>query len=491
MGFGSKLGRAAIALVAFAATAALVFFGDGLAPCWPLMWLAPLPVLLFALWRPAWQAALIALCAWFAGSQNMWSYLRVLHVPAAPWLALFGMSAVVFAVGVLLTRALARRGSVWSAWIALPAVWVTYEYVRNLLWPHGSGTCIAYSQLNFLPFLQLASLAGPWGMGFVLLLFPSGLALLIHLWGRTPRQAKEVGAATLGVVAAGLIFGAVRLQIAQPGPQLRVGLVASDANGNLGVAKPGARTELLFSEYAQRAQELIARGAQVVVLPENLGVVADADVAAADAMFQNIANRTGAVLVVGMTHVSPKVEHNEARVYFPGEAVRSYDKEHLLPPFETSIYAPGESRTLFVAPGKPADRAWGVAICKDMDFTEPARMYGKAEVGLMLVPAWDFTVDRFWHGHIAIMRAVEDGFSLVRTAKGGFLTVADDRGRVVAETASRTAPFATLLASVPTGHDATVFVALGDWFGWCAVLLLLFVTTQLVRRRHSAESDIT
>jgi apolipoprotein N-acyltransferase len=27
-----------------------------------------------------------------------------------------------------------------------------------------------------------------------------------------------------------------------------------------------------------------------------------------------------------------------------------------------------------------------------------------------------------WHGHIAIMRGVEDGFSIVRAAKNGFLT---------------------------------------------------------------------
>jgi apolipoprotein N-acyltransferase len=29
----------------------------------------------------------------------------------------------------------------------------------------------------------------------------------------------------------------------------------------------------------------------------------------------------------------------------------------------------------------------------------------------MLVLAWDFQDDRSWHGHIAIMRGVEDGFS--------------------------------------------------------------------------------
>jgi apolipoprotein N-acyltransferase len=486
MGFDSRSGRVAFALAAFVAAAVLVYFGNGLTPQWPLMWLAPLPVLLLALRRQAWHAGLVAAGSWLAGCLNLWGYLRVLGAPPVAWLVDCGMAAAVFAAGVLLMRALARRGAVWSAWMALPAVWVTFEYVRNLTWPHGSAACIAYSQLNFLPFLQLASLAGPWGMGFVLMLFPAGLALGIHLWNSARRQAIRVLETTMGLVAAVLIFGAVRLAIPQPGPEVNVGLVASDADGNLRVAPRGAATERLFEQYAQRAQELIARGAQVVVLPENLGVVVDPDVAKTDAVFQRVADQTGAAVIAGMTHVSGGVQHNEARIYAPGVAPRGYDKEHLLPPFETRMYAPGTTRLLFDAPAKAAGQAWGVAICKDLDFTEPARAYGKAGVGLMLAPAWDFRVDGFWHGHIAVMRAVEDGFTLVRAARNGLLTVADDRGRIVAETASNSAPFATLLASVPAGHNRTLFLLLGDWFGWCAMALLALAVGRLTSASQSA-----
>jgi len=172
-------------------------------------------------------------------------------------------------------------------------------------------------------------------------------------------------------------------------------------------------------------------------------------------------------------------KHNEARIYTPHAEVGSYNKEHLLPPFETSRFTPGTSRTLFAAPGKAAGQTWGVAICKDMDFTNPVRSYGQAGVGLMLVPAWDFHVDGFWHGHIAVMRAVEDGFSLVRSARDGLLTVADDRGRIVAETTSQSAPFAALLARVPAGHSSTLFLLLGDWFGWCAMAAAVWAVGRL------------
>src|SRR5215469_7863427 len=107
MEFAASLPRPALAAAAFAATAALIFFGNGLVPRWPLMWLAPLPVLLFALQSPAWQAALVAAAAWLVGCLNLWSYIRLLGAPAVAWIVPCGTGAVMFAADVWLTRALA------------------------------------------------------------------------------------------------------------------------------------------------------------------------------------------------------------------------------------------------------------------------------------------------------------------------------------------------------------------------------------------------
>ncbi len=352
--------------------------------------------------------------------------------------------------------------------------WVTFEYVRNLVWPHGSAACLAYSQLKFLPFLQLASLTGPWGMSFVLLLFPSGIAVAWHVWRTDLRRAVQVLAVTAAVVAAVLIFGAARLAGRQPGPVVKVGLVASDAGHNWLPAYPGAPAEHLFREYAAQAEGLFARGAQVVVIPENLGVLTAADVAQVDAIFQPVVDRTGMMLIAGVNDQTGHAAWNEARVYTAGMPVRAYHKHHLLPPFENR-FTPGDTRLTFSGVGAAAGDRWGTEICKDMDFTEPARGYGRAGAGLMLVPAWDFSVDAFWHGHIAVMRAVEDGFSLARTAKHSTMLVTDDRGRVIAETPSGAAPFATLLAEVPAGHNETLFQMWGDWFAWLAMVLCAWV----------------
>jgi apolipoprotein N-acyltransferase len=467
-----KIGIVAILVVA--ATAVLLWFGNGLDPWWPLMWFAPLPVLWLALRSPWWVVALTTAAGWLAGCCSLWGYFHLLGMPFVAWLSIFGAVAVLAAVAVLLFRALVLRGAVWSGLIAFPALWVAMEWVRNLTTPHGTAGTIAYTQLKFLPFLQLASITGPWGMSFLLLCFPASLAIGLHLRKSAPKRALRVVATTFGVLAAVLVFGTIRLAMTPRGQQVKVGLITSDIKANVNVADNGADTRRLFESYAAEAQQLAAKGAQAIVIPEKLGVVLESENGNVDPIFQQLADRAGATIVVGEVHVAGSAKYNQARIYQPQAPVLSYDKEHMLPPFESPL-TPG---TALVTLPKHAE-TWGVAICKDMDFTPLSRKYGKAGVSLMLVPGWDFNMDRSWHGHIAVMRGVEDGFSIVRAAKDGYLTVSDNRGRVVAESRSDAAAFATLLASVPAVHSATVYLLFGDWFAWLACALLVFAIVRI------------
>ena len=471
--------EAALALAAVACCAVLVWFGNGLNPWWPLMWFAPLPVLLFA-GRGSWKStAAVAFAGMLLGSLSMWHYFHALGLPVMAWFGLYGSAAAGFAAGVLLFRALLVRGREWSAALSLPALWVCGEYLRNFALPHGTAGSLVYTQLHFLPFLQLASITGPWGMSFVLLLFPAALAAAVYVRKSAPRRAMGITGGVVGLIAVVLSYGAVRLGAARPAAdRVKVGLIVSDAGGNKRTAGPGAATEQLLEEYAGVAERLAGEGAQAIVMPEKLGLVTDADAEKDDAIFQTVANRTGATMVVGVERDSATAKYNEARVYGPESDVLTYDKHHLLPPFESPL-TPGRSLTVL---DRRSGR-WGVGICKDMDFTRLPRKDGAAGVGLMLVPAWDFEMDRSWHGHIAVMRGVESGFSMVRAAKGGYLTVSDSRGRVLAEARSDSAPFATLLAEVPATHDTTFYLLTGDWFPVVALGILVFVAVRLYRVR--------
>jgi apolipoprotein N-acyltransferase len=113
----------------------------------------------------------------------------------------------------------------------------------------------------------------------------------------------------------------------------------------------------------------------------------------------------------------------------------------------------------------------GIAICKDMDFPTLGRRYAALGVDALLVPAWDFEQDAWSHARMAILRGVEGGFAVIRSARQGLLTVSDRYGRIVDVTASGSAPVATLAVFAPFGSgEATVYAKLGDAFGWLCAL---------------------
>ncbi|HMA51348.1 MAG TPA: nitrilase-related carbon-nitrogen hydrolase [Magnetospirillaceae bacterium] len=464
------------AIPAILATALLHGFSGGLHPLWPLAWLAPLPILWFAAEAPAWAAGGAGFFGWFAGGFTMWGYFHgTLHMPAPLAVALFALAALIPALVAALFSALLRRHAPWLALLGAPALWVTAEYANSLTSPHGTYGSLAYTQLDFLPALQLASLAGPWGITFLLVLASAALAIGIA------RRAWRVMGTGLAVTVLALVFGAVRLSQPQGGEPVKVGLIASDLKENQGVVDPGEPAARLFADYAREAAGLAQQGVQVVVLPENMAVVV---APGADQALQDFADSSGVQLLAGMLRVDTGTgkKYNEARLYSPRAPVIAYDKQHLLPPFESPI-TPGAQLALL----QKTAGLWGVAICKDMDFTAPASLYGSAGAGLLLVPAWDFVEDAWAHGHIAIMRAVEGGFSLVRAARGGYLTVTDDRGRVLAETTSWSAPYASLVATVPSGHETTLYLRLGDWLAWLSIALVALSVGRLVLHRPGTD----
>jgi apolipoprotein N-acyltransferase len=90
----------------------------------------------------------------------------------------------------------------------------------------------------------------------------------------------------------------------------------------------------------------------------------------------------------------------------------------------------------------------------------------------MLSPAWDFVSDGEYHARMAVLRGIEQGFSVIRTANQGRLTVSDPYGRIVAEALSSQEAVTTLLVAAPVGNVQTVYRTLGDTFAWACVVLV-------------------
>jgi len=478
-----RLKRTRIFLVpgAVLATAALWFWGTGLHPVWWLTWLAPLPVLLVSpklgRGRGFWLPAL----AWFLGSLNLWHYMtREIALPLPIVFLASAVPACFFGLAVLLFRRFILRGALWRAALVFPASWVTYEYLNAIISPHSTFGSLGYTQMDFLPVLQVASLVGIWGISFCLFLLPSTMAAALR-----PRSdaTKKIRLATaVGLFLAAVIgYGAWRLMSAPAIDHwVRVGLIATGADTTF-PHEDGAGLHLLRL-YSEKAGELAAEGARVIVMPEKIALVSDRVILQVDAIYEASSARAGTDMVVGLDRGTMTKRHNEARLYSStGGPAAIYDKHHMVPGLEDADQ-PGTAITTLEKPSG----VWGIQICKDMDFPALSRQYGAKGVGLLLVPAWDFTMDGWLHSRMAVTRGVESGFTVARAAKQGMLTASDNRGRILAQQDTADMRFAYLLANAPVQHSDTLYVRWGDWFAWlnaCGLLVLLFSTPWRMRFR--------
>ncbi|HEU4670134.1 MAG TPA: nitrilase-related carbon-nitrogen hydrolase [Dyella sp.] len=473
MASGADRRRLAAGPAAVALSALGWWFGSGLQPLWWLTWLAPLPVLLLAPRVGRGGAALAAFAAYLLGGLNQWTYLHgYIGLPASTIVPAIVGPALMLALCTLLFRRLLTRGLPVAALLSVPALWVAIEYVNAQRSPHGTFGCIAYTQMDALPVLQLAAVTGLWGIAFLLMLVPATLAVLGA--PGTPARGRATAATIAALLlAATLGFGLWRLH-APATAQVRVGLVSLEKP--IRPALHDADGQALQARYVAAIGRLAAAGARIVVIPETSFATHDASVPA----FADLARRDQLILDAGIdARGDPHAERNMAMAFAPDAAMPlTYSKHHLIPGFEKQ-YTPGEDYRMLG--GSPRI---GLAICKDMDFHDIGRAYAMRDAQLLLVPAWDFSIDGWLHSRMAIMRGVESGFAIARAARSGRLTLSDDRGRVLAEASSEHHD-AELVGDLPLRQTHTLYGRWGDWFAWLdlAALAVLLALALVPRRR--------
>jgi apolipoprotein N-acyltransferase len=465
----------------FAATALSAlcwWFGSGVHPRWWLTWLAPLPVLWLAPRVRTRSAALSAFVAYAAGSLSAWTYLHTYI--GLPWLYdvyAISVSGIMLMLCVLLYRRLLLRGHTLAAALAVPTMWVALEYVTNLLSPHGTLTNISYTQMDALAVIQIAAITGIWGIGFLLLLVPTAIALQA-----TPHASKR-SRVTVAVLTAILLTGTVayggwRLQAPATGT-MRIGLVSLQEPTQAALNEP--KGEAVEARYMEIFGRFANDGAHIVLAPEGTFAAADTSIPA----FSQMSKQRD--LVVGSGVIFSGDSHgrrNMLMVFQPGAtSPATYDKHHMLPGMDP--FVPGDNYTML-----QGDPRIGLAICKDMDFHDIGWAYAARHAQMLLVPASDFTIDGWFHSRIAIMRGVESGFAVARAAHAGRLTLSDDRGRVVAE-ASSEGRDAELVGDLPLRETHTLYAQWGDWFAWLDLMALTaWLVLAFVPRKAPVESTV-
>jgi apolipoprotein N-acyltransferase len=381
--------------------------------------------------------------------------------------------------------------------LSVVCFWVALDYIRGhagfLSLPWAS---LAHSQHAFISLLQCASLAGEYGVTFLVVLV--NVALYRLIW----KRERKTAIATAVSICAAIGWGFLVCSISPSGGSLRVSVVQPNIVGHdikacltplmrLSTDAAAYRPSLLvWPESAVRntdveALEQVISFSRRVHLPILTGVSERAKFQSngiGDGGLKNIALRTNS--------------HNSAFLVFPdGTMFTSYKKQVLVPfgeylplegwfkwpswlvPSSGALTAGRESVVYELS----RDRKIGPLICWENLFPVKARTLRKKGADIVAQMTNDNWFGRsaapFQHNLASVLRAVENGVPFLIASNTGPSEIIDAHGRVIGFIPPFREGFAT--ASVRLTRGLSLYGLVGDVFAWCAILLSIVVLTML------------
>ncbi|HEV7589631.1 MAG TPA: carbon-nitrogen hydrolase family protein [Longimicrobium sp.] len=191
-------------------------------------------------------------------------------------------------------------------------------------------------------------------------------------------------------------------------------------------------TEIALGLIREQVERCELVGVEILCCPEGvLGGLADyaarpaeiaidAEAGELDALLAPLASDRVAT-IVGFTEIGPGGRlYNAAAVYHRGSVAGIYRKLH--PAIRRSVYAAGDETPVFTVGGL----TFGIVICRDSNFPEPARIMASQGAAALFVPTNNGLPPSVAGAEVAtdarnadIARAAENGVSVVRADVAG------------------------------------------------------------------------
>jgi apolipoprotein N-acyltransferase len=482
LSFGAQLA----ASLAAGAISSLAFAPHFLWPLY-LVGIAPLVGLLDASAGPR-RAALLG---WAFGIGHFALGLRWLAVAfefqaAMPaWLGWIAVVALAAVLAIYTALVLALAAALWSPGpsrvLVLAAAWALGEWLRGRLLTGFPWNTAAQIWADTPAVLQVASLAGGFGLSFLTVAAFAALAAV----GDGTRAGRRSALAAL-ILGAGIVgFGVLRVPAAAgpfPADPLALHIVQADVRQDI-KWDAGRQLEILERYEGMTRQALAARGPGLVIWPET-ATLYDVTDAQTRQRLARLLPAGGRLVLGAMRPVRQDGRMRGARnslvvLDARGAVEAAYDKAHLVPFGEylpargwlTQLglsrlvpgaidFIPGQGTVTLAVPGMPA---FSPLICYEIIFAnravDPARRPGW--LLNLSNDAW-FGMSSGPHQHLAQarLRAVEQGLPVVRATPTGISAVIDPYGRLM-----RQLPLGArgvLTSELPAALSSTVYARAGD-----------------------------
>jgi apolipoprotein N-acyltransferase len=428
----------------------------------------------------------------------------IIPAPGLLYYLIAATYAVLYFLPFALDRLLSPRLPGLRATLVFPLAWVSVDLlISRWLSPYGSWASLAYTQSDHLALSQLASVTGIGGITFLVTWSGSVLAWMARpgLAGASRRRGGAVLAASLVAV---LAFGELRLLGRTPSAELRAAaLVPSpqlfdDFHRAMRPLQQGepltpellapleVATTRLNDDLLERSRREARAGAGLIAWSETAGRVTIDDEPELLERAGRLAAEEKVVLLLALgvlrPGASPPFENKVVAIDATGQIAWQTHKAHPIVGAESPFIAAGDGsiRSLDTGHGR-----LGAVICHDLDFPLLLRRARRERIGLLVAPSDDWSLIATLHARMAVMRAVENGFTLLRPTNGGRSLAVDSRGRTLA---LLDFPDDALVAHLPTTWTRTVYGMVGDLFSWLCLLAL--AGAALVAGRRSAVDTV-
>ena len=453
-------------------------------------WLAPVFVLRFT--RVCSRKELLFVPLVLAVSHALLMYEPFSNAAIPPiFRVIFGIVCGQFIfIPLIVDRLLTKKINGFTTTIVFPAAWVSVEFILSMVSPLSTFGVIGYTQSGFLPLMQIVSITGIWGLSFIIIWFSS---VMNWAWQHQFRfELVKKGVATYAaIMLAVLIYGESRLLTAHFEKSVRV--IASSSSYEVrrffrealksGNYPPLAVNISTFDDFMGKTA---MPDSKIIFWQEYALITGEADEGQIVEHARIKARERGIYLGLPIGVVKKKGEKHllENKVVWiapDGQVLSNYIKSYTAP-WETSSNPIKKVSTFKTDFGTA-----GTVICFDMDFPSLIRQAGKNNVEFMLVPSYDWRGIAPFHSHMAVFRAVENGFSLVRAAGDSGMSISSDPyGRVLSYLDNQSSSDKIMVVDLPIYNTKTLYPLIGDLFAWLSIaglVILAFIPRNKQRGR--------
>jgi apolipoprotein N-acyltransferase len=468
-------------------------------------WLAPIFLLRFA--RTARRASVALALIFLAEAIGNWIALRGgtvgdIYVALFGWILFSPFRGLVSTLPYAVDRLIGSRLDEKMRALMFPLAYVTVDWLMTLLPAVNSTGSIVYSQYDSLALLQIVSITGMWGIIF---LIGWSASTVNALWERgfDCRPVRGVVIPFVAVLIAVCLFGSIRLNFAAPSsPTVMAATVTIDhAVYERSISPPFNWTtfyrstdeeraavrpqfEATVNQMLERSESALRAGAKIVGWQEAPAMVLEEDRRQTLDRASDLAKRYDAYMQIGLGVFTRAPTHH----YFRNQSILIDNTGRVLATYEkTYPVIPGEAYVSIPGPGKvpEANTLYGrmaTAICNDFHFPALARQAGRNDVDIMMAPYNDVIPFGQQDAVVAIFRAVENGYSMVKATGNGPSMITDYQGRVLGRQNYGDGG-GIMMATVPTHGVVTIYSRIGDAFAYlCAVGLVLLAVWAFVRK---------